>query len=152
MPLTASVWLIAWMYRTHRNLEPLGHRKLDSKHIWAIVCWFVPVLNLFCPFQVMREIWVRSYPEGLKPLDSAPPVHSIFWWWLLRVAAVAATYLGQLFYYYETWPQYNTFLRISFLGCVCEFISAFLCILIVYRISQWQVASYQRLHESPVAS
>ena len=44
--LVAHLFMIAWTYRCHRNLESLGHRELDSKHIWALLCWIVPVLNL----------------------------------------------------------------------------------------------------------
>ena len=148
LSLTASAWVIAWMFRTHRNLEPLRYRELDSKHIWAILCWLVPVLNLFCPFLVMREIWWRSFPEAKDTADSAPATHLVFWWWLLRVAAVGTAYLTHLFSSYVSWPQYYTFLRIFFLSSGFEVVSAILAILIIYRISRWQMERYQRIQEA----
>lgn len=148
MSIVAHLWVIAWMYRCHRNLEALGHRELDSKHIWVIISWFFPVLNLFCPFQVMREIWWRSHPLATNSPDSAPASHLVFWWWLLRVTAILTALLVNWFSAYETWPQYYTYLRTNLLSCGCEIFSALLAMLIIYRISQWQLARYRRLQES----
>jgi hypothetical protein len=148
MSIIAHLWMIAWVYRCHRNLESLGHGALDSKHIWAVICWFVPVLNLFCPFQVVREIWWRSHPLATNSPDSAPASHLVFWWWLLKVAAAVTAYMSRWFSSYETGPQYYTWLRTFLLSCACDVLSAMLAMLIIYRISQWQLARYRRLQES----
>ena len=143
--LVAHLFMIAWTYRCHRNLESLGHRDLDSKHIWALLCWFVPVLNLFCPYQVVREIWWRSHPLAPSSPDSAPASHLVFWWWLIRVFALGMALLGRWFSNPETWPQYYMFFRIVFLGFVCDLLASILAILLVWRISQWQLTRHRRL-------
>lgn len=148
LSIVAHLWMIAWMYRCHRNLEPLGHRTLDSKHLWVVICWFVPVLNLYCPFQVMREIWWRSHPRATISPDSAPASQVVFFWWLLDVTAVVTAYLAQWFSSYATWPQYYTFLRTFLLSCGCDIFSSLLGMLIIHRISQWQLARYRQLQES----
>jgi hypothetical protein len=148
LSIIAHFCLIAWAYRCHRNLESLGHRELDSKHIWVIICWFVPVLNFYCPFLVMREIWWRSFPDAKNSLEEAPASHMVFWWWLLKVTSVVAMYFANASSSYQTWPQYYLFLRTSLLSWFCEIASAILTILIVHRISGWQIAHYRRLQES----
>lgn len=87
--LAAAPLLITWMYQAHRNLPALGHTQLDSKPIWVIVCWFVPIMNLFCPYQVMREIWVRSAPPNTANPSSAALV--IIWWaaWISVIGLAA---------------------------------------------------------------
>ncbi|MGI8982157.1 MAG: DUF4328 domain-containing protein [Pirellulaceae bacterium] len=139
--------LIAWMYRCHRNLESLGHRVLDSKHVWVIICWFVPLLNLYCPFLVMREIWWRSYPGAENSLEQAPASYLVFWWWLLNVTAVIGTYFASTFSSYQTWPQYHVFLRTSLLSWACEIACEILAIVIIHRISGWQIARNQLLSQ-----
>lgn len=141
----AQIGLIFWMYRCHRNLEALGHRQLDSKHIWAVICWFIPVLNLYCPYQVMREIWWRSFPLANESADSAPRPHLVFWWWLLRVTALATWYFVYFLDSPSTTMQYDALVRTGQISWGCDIISALLAIIIVHRISHWQTARYQLL-------
>ena len=86
--LTAAC-VITWMYQCHRNLTALGHGELDSKPIWVVLCWFVPLMNFFCPYQVMQEIWRRSDPDAIdaEPDPGTPLVTS---WWLTWLAMIAA--------------------------------------------------------------
>jgi hypothetical protein len=150
--VVANLFLVAWTYRCHRNLESLGHRELDSKHIWALLCWFVPILNLFCPYQVVREIWWRSHPLATSSPDSAPASHLVFWWWLMRVTALGLALLGRWFSNYETWPEYYTFFRIVFLNFTCDLVGSILAILVVWRISQWQLTRHLQLQSAAAES
>lgn len=80
--------LLAWMYGCHRNLVSLGNDQLDSKPVWAVLCWFIPFMNLFCPYQVMHEIWWRSDPR--MPTKHDPKAGSTIltiWWgcWVLSL-------------------------------------------------------------------
>jgi hypothetical protein len=152
LALLSMTLLIAWTYRCHRNLESLGHRELDCKHIWAIICWFIPVLHLFCPYQVMREIWWRSNPDSQPVPKFSPATHLVASWGLVRATTKIAGVLDLVFGSYETYPQYYTYLRITSVFCVCDVISSILCILIVQQISRWQVVRYQRIHESPLVA
>jgi len=122
--VVANLFLIAWTYRCHRNLESLEHRNLDSKHIWALLCWFFPVLNLFCPYQVVREIWWRSHPLAANTPESAPASHLVFWWWLMRMTALGTVFLSYCFSPHESWPQYYTYFRIVFLSFICDLLDS----------------------------
>ncbi|MDX1946419.1 MAG: DUF4328 domain-containing protein [Pirellulaceae bacterium] len=81
--------LLTWLYGVHRNLPALGHARLDSKPIWAVICWFVSFMNLFAPYQVVHEIWWRSDPRG-PPLGNRGRLSSLLvvWWgaWLTSIA------------------------------------------------------------------
>jgi hypothetical protein len=91
--LATAPLLITWMYQAHRNLRALGHTQLDSKPIWVIVCWFVPIMNLFCPYQVMREIWMRSAPPG-TPANPRTSATLLNCWWGAWIAAIGLASWG----------------------------------------------------------
>ena len=76
--LVSTLAFILWNVRVLRNLEPLG-RNPESSTRDAILWWFVPLLWLWKPYMVMREIWAMSHDEGQQ--------HRllIVWWasWLM---------------------------------------------------------------------
>ena len=60
---------------------------------WAVGSYFIPIVNLFKPFQAMREIWQASIAPnatGIVPV----PVGMRIWWglWLVRVGLSNANY------------------------------------------------------------
>ena len=75
-------WMM-WVHRTYRNLPALGAEGLNYSAGWAVGYYFIPILNLFRPFQVMRETWRASDPQhrgGLSwQLIAAPAVLGIWW-------------------------------------------------------------------------
>lgn len=57
-----GVCFLAWLHRAYGNLRSLGARQLDSSPGWAVVSFFIPILNLFRPYQIVRETWRHSHP------------------------------------------------------------------------------------------
>lgn len=51
-----------WIHRAYRNLLALDQVRPRFSPGWAIGWYFVPVMNLFRPYQVMSEIWRTSDP------------------------------------------------------------------------------------------
>ena len=78
----AGVLFIAWTSRLYRNLAPLGTRGLRFTEGWAIGAWFVPLLNLVRPKQILNDIWRASEPgaggDGWQHNRVSPLLH---WWW-----------------------------------------------------------------------
>lgn len=64
----AVALFIAWMNRTYGKLPELGARDLQGSPGGAVGWWFVPLANLYVPFQYLREIW-RALTPGLTPND-----------------------------------------------------------------------------------
>jgi len=88
----AAVMFLVWLHRAHSNLEMLEARNLQFTSGWVVGWWFIPFANLVKPFQVVREVWWESDPQGAddeqlflsESLRSAP-TYMGFWWgmWLL---------------------------------------------------------------------
>lgn len=64
--LAAAALFIAWMNRTYRKLPELGALELKGSPGGAVGWWFVPLANLYVPYQYLREIW-RAVTPGLMP-------------------------------------------------------------------------------------
>lgn len=88
--LFALVPFLGWMRRASENLAPLGAAGQRFSPGWAVGAWFVPIINLFRPYQIMAEIWRGSRPE-IDPENPDAwtkfPASRLlgFWWagWLL---------------------------------------------------------------------
>src|SRR5262249_41598065 len=94
--LATAAAFLTWFYRAHKNLPRLGARYLQYSSGWAVGGFFVPILGLVRPFQVMREVWCHSYPpspesgataEGQPP--QPPTLTLVGWWWGLFLLSSA---------------------------------------------------------------
>ena len=74
-----------WIHRASTNLPPLGVHDQRFSPRWAVGWWFVPIMWLFRPYQVMKEVWKGSYPiQGLVAQAAwrdAPASPLLGWWW-----------------------------------------------------------------------
>lgn len=85
--LVTAVLFLMWIHRSHRNLPALGAHDLKYSPGWAVGYFFIPILNLFRPYQVVEEIWKASDPnvdisDGSSWQNaSTSPVIGL--WWVL---------------------------------------------------------------------
>ncbi len=139
---------LAWSHRAYRNLDALGAQGLQYSAGWAAGAWFVPVLNLFRPYQIMRELHAASDPE------QAPPASftwlSGVWWalWLVHTlfAVVVQQILGQA-------EDLHTYVRTSQWEIAVELLTALgavAAIAVVLTITARQEARRQRQGAEPV--
>ncbi|WP_374409285.1 DUF4328 domain-containing protein [Pelagerythrobacter sp.] len=79
--IVASIVAVAmWIHRAHANLAAADLHGLDYTPGWAVGWYFVPIANLFKPFQAMRELWNASH--GALG-DYKHPAPGLLWvWWL----------------------------------------------------------------------
>ncbi len=107
--LVTAIFFLVWIYRAHTNLPALGARGLKYSPGWAVAGFFVPILNLVRPYQVVKEIWKASDPN-VSAFDAsawqrapASPVIGRWWvsclvfaasfvsWFSFRISSAAAT-------------------------------------------------------------
>lgn len=83
---------LAWFVRGYRNLEPLGVSGLRRSTNLAVVSWFVPLVNLVLPKEMMDDLWRASDPESLVHSDEwkkrSVPFRMHIWWICSLVAVV----------------------------------------------------------------
>jgi hypothetical protein len=57
--VTAVMWCV-WQHRAHTNAIQLSGGGLRFTPGWAVGWWFIPVANLWKPFQAVRELWIAN--------------------------------------------------------------------------------------------
>jgi hypothetical protein len=83
--LVTVVVFLRWLYHTNSNAHTLASGSMRFTPGWAVGWYFVPILNFWMPFQVMKEIWQVSQ-EGAK--YHRPNGQVIVWWTFFLSAAI----------------------------------------------------------------
>jgi hypothetical protein len=77
--IACLVVVARWIHRGHANLHEAGVDGLEFTPGWAIGWYFIPIANLFKPFQAMRELWNASHAEHDQFAAQAPPEVKSWW-------------------------------------------------------------------------
>lgn len=80
LAFVVSVIVVAmWIHRAHANLHEAGLPGLQTSPGWAVGWYFVPIANLFKPFQAMRELWHESHQSADSFSSDAPGTLTLWW-------------------------------------------------------------------------
>lgn len=92
--LVTAALFITWHYRMLRKLERILPTPLRHSPGWAIAGWFVPLLNLVRPKQMIDETWRAATPPD-APRTRVPLSFHIWWafWVLSEIANAIGTNL-----------------------------------------------------------
>ncbi|MET3020331.1 DUF4328 domain-containing protein [Flavobacterium hydatis] len=97
--IISAVTFIQWFRRAYYNLH-LKVEYLSHSEGWAAGSWFVPIISLYRPVQIMRELYeeTKSFliEKGIKVSDNFTTSLLTPWWTLWIVNNI----LGQIIYRY----------------------------------------------------
>ena len=99
--LFSVVFFIQWFRRAYFNQE-IKFKSMASTNGWVSGAWFVPIMNLFKPFQLMQEIYenAENYLLDKEMIDEKKSRKSIIgWWWGLWIGTgvlsrISSSFLG----------------------------------------------------------
>jgi hypothetical protein len=132
MAACAALFL-GWLHRVVANGPALGARELRYTPGWAVGWWFVPVLNLVRPFQVVAEAWILSARDPSPSLGVLLPA----WWGLFILGNVVSRFLVV-----RTGSDDVTALRnaaiIDIVASMVLIAAALLCVVMVRRLTERQ--------------
>ncbi|MDR2384617.1 MAG: DUF4328 domain-containing protein [Tannerella sp.] len=81
--ITFIMWFRRAYYNLHQRISTLSYSEG-----WAAGCWFVPIVNLYLPYQIMKELYVET-KELLSQKGLAEKVGYttayLEWWWILWI-------------------------------------------------------------------
>ncbi len=84
-----------WIYRAAANVRAAAVPGFTFTPSWAVGWYFVPIANLFQPYQAMRQIWNASHGGDKDELYRG---HSLLvaWWgaWLFTAAVGTMSYVA----------------------------------------------------------
>jgi Domain of unknown function (DUF4328) len=130
-----------WIYLAHRNLLSLDARYLRFRPGWAVGCFFVPIINLWAPYQAMRDLAKASRSPRHWELEDTPPV-IIIWWvlWLIVEFMDRGIFGAEL--RAQTVPELFNLTIIQLVAAVLSIPLYLLALYIVRRITRDQSESY----------
>jgi len=154
LALASAVVFLMWINRAYKNLSPLGASNLRFTPGWAVGWFFVPIMSLFRPYQVVSEIWKASNPNANMADSSSwrnlptPPIVGV-WWALFLIA----NYIGQFaFRMILTGKELSDLLLSAYATMAWEALDVVagipITILLVRGISQFQETKYRQLSYS----
>lgn len=86
--ILCAILVCRWIYVASANAHALTPGELEIGPGWAVGWFFIPIANLFKPYQAMKETWRASHNvAGLLEEGESPLVH---WWWGLWIACSVA--------------------------------------------------------------
>ena len=77
--LISHITMLSWLYKTAKISHKYGKLPMQFKEFHSVIYWFVPIMNLYKPFQVMKEVWEVSF--GQNVLDSSDDELASFTSW-----------------------------------------------------------------------
>lgn len=95
--LAGALAFLVWLYRVSTNVAALGIDDTRWGPKWAVGWWFIPIMNLFRPYQVVKEIW-KAYDPAARPgawRDAAVPGLLGWWWASFLIASGVANGAGR---------------------------------------------------------
>jgi hypothetical protein len=148
LTLTCAIPFCMWFYQAYKNLLALGNASLTYSPGWAAGSFFVPILNLFRPPKIAKEIWQGSDPAGLDrdrinfTYDQSTPIIS-FWWISFLLARILDNIGGNIFKEDDITRIKNStvFFGLSDIALAC---AAVFAILLVLEVRKRQEDRYQR--------
>jgi hypothetical protein len=146
----ALVFVIVWAYHARGNAAAYTTSPFRRSKGWAIGGWICPIVNLWFPFQVVKDIWSASDTD--RP-DSTPlrawPVTAIvpLWWTCLIGATILQRISDSVYNNGATASSVHTALVLDFASAAIHIAAAISFILVVAAITRFQT---QR-HEQAVA-
>jgi hypothetical protein len=78
--IVTGITFLRWTYRAYKNIQGFGAEGLRFSPGWAVGFYFIPILSLIRPVQVMSEIWRAS--DDPRDWPRRPGSWLITSWWI----------------------------------------------------------------------
>jgi hypothetical protein len=94
--VVAIIIMLFWYYRTSKNIHSFG-----AKQVWrpilSVIWWFIPLINLYMPYDVTQQFWKVSNPQTKlvngTEWKKTPRSDMIIIWWVLIVASIVGVFV-----------------------------------------------------------
>lgn len=141
--ITCGITFLLWFHRAHKNLGSAGLSGLEYSPRWATGGFFVPILNWYRPFQVMREVWRgsaflsrTSSASNWNVVRTSPLV--ILWWGLFVFSGSLGSSSFRFSLADESLPELLSASYASIGAQIVDIPAAIVAILLVQRITEFQ--------------
>jgi hypothetical protein len=82
----AIIASLTWIRRANQSARARGAVGMRFTPNWSIGWYFIPIANLWIPYQAMKEIWQAGRGGDAWKEDSVPDFFPIWWFvWLVNI-------------------------------------------------------------------
>jgi hypothetical protein len=139
--VTAVVFCV-WIVRSQKNVWAFGYPQ-EITPGWAVGWFFIPIANLWKPYQAMKALWLSSVPNR-----SHAPLLPIWWtFWILSSAIARVSFKTSM--KAETVEELISASQLQLANCAVDVPLTALALGIVINISRAQTATAQQLSAPP---
>ena len=86
--IISSITFLTWIYRANLNCHHFGAEGMRFTPGWSIGWYFIPIPNLWKPYQAMKEIWgVSKNPSDWQDESDST---LLGWWWAFWLVSVTS--------------------------------------------------------------
>lgn len=85
--VVSGILILRWIYRANYNARQLGASGMNFTPGWSVGWYFIPIANLWKPYQAMKEIWKAS--SNPASWNNEPVPSLIGWWWFFWIVSNA---------------------------------------------------------------
>ena len=92
--LVGFVSFLMWFRRAYKNIQIIGY-ETRHKDGWAVGGFFVPIIGLYYPYNIMTEIWqkMKLTAEGNNIKHHLwGGIHG--WWWFIWLLSFVVSYVS----------------------------------------------------------
>ncbi|MDR3287063.1 MAG: DUF4328 domain-containing protein [Prevotellaceae bacterium] len=129
------VTFIMWFRRAYYNLHQKAGHRLEYSEGWAAGAWFVPIVNLYRPYQIMKALYEetkRLFVQNDIKADYNLSVNFIGWWWgLWIISNVVGNIVLRFYVRADTVDEILTGTTISMISSIFEIILAVVTIKVI---------------------
>jgi hypothetical protein len=121
-----------WIFRANHNVRALGAQDMRITPGWAVGYFFVPIVNLWRPYQAMKDLW-RASKSPTAWHDISPSSILGLWWTLW----IASNVLGQASFRASMGVHDISSLQAATItGMISDVVDVALCIVAFILVSQ----------------
>jgi hypothetical protein len=146
LAVVTGIVVLIWIHRANRNAHALGAKNMHFTPGWAVGWYFIPILNLWKPYQAMKEIWKASANPSDWQSQKTPAL--LPWWWFFWIAT---NIFGQIVFRVSLGAEeMDELTTASLLGIAADALDIpldVLMIVIIGRITGMQMGHFASLPE-----
>lgn len=140
----SAVLIGRWIMQANKNARSLGVQNMQITPGWAIGWYFIPIANLWKPYQAMKEIWLASLSlSGGKPATLISTTVLNWWWFLWLATSAIGQYSSRSRLKADTIHEFTTANFASICSDVLMIVLCFVLLSIVSQINKAQKQAYE---------
>ncbi len=146
------VVFLNWFRRAYGNVHRLGSVIPKYKEEMAVWAWFIPIVSLFRPVQIMSETWNYTMEEINKYDPLFPKINGSYyigaWWALFILSHFIGQYFIRVVFKTDTIKQLVDSSWASLISDMAKVPEGILVILIVMHIAKMERKLYEEVRKA----